>query len=99
VVFLCPVTKLCPYGDKSIFYVDPFSEKIDLCSKLALRRILRLIKLKDVMQKTSLARSTIYKYISFSEFPKPIKLGCKSVAWLESEIDDWIKAKIDESRN
>ncbi len=51
------------------------------------------------MHKTSLARSTIYKYISFSEFPKPIKLGCKSVAWLESEIDDWIKTKIDESRN
>jgi len=28
------------------------------------------------------------------EFPKPVKLGPKSVGWLESEIADWQKNRI-----
>ncbi len=28
------------------------------------------------------------------EFPQPINLGTRSVAWLESEIDDWVHARL-----
>ena len=27
-------------------------------------------------------------------FPKQVCLGAKSVAWLESEVDDWIMDKV-----
>ena len=57
---------------------------------------MRLLKLKDVMFKTGLARSTIYKYISENRFPKPVSLGERNVAWVESEIDSWINLKISE---
>lgn len=56
---------------------------------------MRLIKLKDVMHTTGLARSTVYKYIADGNFPKPISLGERNVAWLESEIQDWILEKIE----
>jgi prophage regulatory protein len=49
--------------------------------------------------KPKYARSTIYQYISSSDFPKQIKLGCKFVALLESDIDTWLKTKTDESRD
>jgi prophage regulatory protein len=57
---------------------------------------MKIIRLKQVMDVTGLARSTIYKYIADGVFPKNISLGGRSVGWLESEIQDWIRAKIEE---
>ncbi|MBB1410569.1 AlpA family transcriptional regulator [Pseudoalteromonas sp. SG44-17] len=55
---------------------------------------MRLIKLKEVIQKTSLGHSSIYKFIAEGSFPKQVSLGAKSVAWLESEVDEWIEEKV-----
>ncbi|MDP2633517.1 MULTISPECIES: AlpA family transcriptional regulator [unclassified Pseudoalteromonas] len=57
---------------------------------------MRLIKLKEVIEKTSLGRSTIYEFMTKGTFPKQVSLGAKSVAWLESEVDDWIMDRIGE---
>ncbi|MBH0040260.1 AlpA family transcriptional regulator [Pseudoalteromonas sp. SWN166] len=57
---------------------------------------MRLIKLKEVIQKTSLGHSSIYKFIAEKSFPKQVSLGAKSVAWVESEVDDWIEERIEE---
>ncbi|WP_386077517.1 helix-turn-helix transcriptional regulator [Vreelandella sp. F11] len=51
---------------------------------------MKLIRIKDVMDRTGLAKSTIYKYISLGQFPQPTKLGTRAVAWVESEIEAWI---------
>lgn len=56
---------------------------------------MRLMKLKEVMHTTGLARSTVYKYITDGNFPKPVSLGERNVAWLQSEIEDWILDKIE----
>lgn len=55
---------------------------------------MRIIRLKEVIDLTGLARSTIYKFISGDLFPKPISLGDRCVGWLESEVHDWILSKI-----
>lgn len=55
---------------------------------------MKLIKLKAVMDCTGLARSTVYKFIAEDRFPKPVKLGVRMVAWVESEIEEWIQNKI-----
>ena len=57
---------------------------------------MRIIRLKEVMDLTGLARSTIYKFISADSFPKPISLGDRCVGWLESEVHDWILSKVKE---
>lgn len=57
---------------------------------------MRLIKLKEVIEKTSLGRSTIYEFMTKGTFPKQVSLGAKSVAWVESEVDDWIMERIGE---
>lgn len=54
----------------------------------------RLLRLTQVMDKTGLKRSQIYAYMTNGDFPKSIKIGPSSVAWLESEIDDWIDKKL-----
>lgn len=57
---------------------------------------MRILKLKEVMGCTALSRSTIYKYLSEDRFPKPISLGERSVGWLDSEVEEWILARIAE---
>lgn len=57
---------------------------------------MRVIRLKQVIDATGLARSTVYKYIAEGTFPKPISLGDRCVGWLESEVHDWILARIEE---
>lgn len=54
----------------------------------------QLLRLKQVEEKTGLKRSQIYLYMKNGDFPSSIKIGPASVAWLESELDEWINRKI-----
>lgn len=56
--------------------------------------IMRVIKLKDVLSKTGLGKTTLYALLKQSQFPKPVSLGLRAVGWLESEIEAWIQEKI-----
>jgi prophage regulatory protein len=55
---------------------------------------MRIIRLKEVIDCTGLGRSTIYKYIAKGTFPKWVSLGDRCVGWVESEVHDWILARI-----
>jgi prophage regulatory protein len=57
---------------------------------------MRVMRLKEVMDTTGLSRSTVYKYISDGAFPKPITLGERCVGWVESEVFEWLLARIEE---
>jgi len=56
---------------------------------------MRIMRLKEVIEKTGLSRSTIYKFISENKFPKQVDLGARSVGWVDTEIEDWLLAKIE----
>ena len=60
--------------------------------------IVRILKLKEVLTRTGLGKTTLYMLISNGDFPQQIPLGLRAVGWLESEVDAWILEKI-ESRN
>ena len=55
---------------------------------------IRFLRLPTVMERTGLSRSTIYFLIEQSQFPPSVKLGTRSVAWLESEIEEWMESKV-----
>ena len=55
----------------------------------------QIIRLKGVMAKTGLARSTIYAKLAEDLFPEPINLGPRAVGWVEQEIDDWLTSRIE----
>jgi prophage regulatory protein len=59
----------------------------------------RLLRLRDVLLRTALGRSTLYARVKAGTFPAPIPLGTPhSVAWIESEVSDWIEATIAAAR-
>lgn len=53
----------------------------------------RYIRRAEVENLTALSTSTIYKMMSEGEFPKPIKLTKKAVAWSEAEILEWLASR------
>ena len=57
------------------------------------------LRLPKVKQLTGFGRSQIYHLIKQGEFPKQIHIGPKSVAWLDSEVTEWMKERIRLSRN
>lgn len=54
----------------------------------------KLLRRHDVEALTGLKRSSLYAKISEGDFPKPIKIGSRAVAWVESDVDSWIENKI-----
>jgi len=66
---------------------------------LLLKASLAILRLKQVEQRSGLKRSSIYQKISENDFPEQVKLGARAVGWIESEIDAWIVAQVEKSRN
>ena len=58
----------------------------------------RFLRLPEVLARTGLSRSTIYVRLDQGRFPRPVSLGARAVGWLESEVDEWIRERITESR-
>lgn len=53
-----------------------------------------LIRLPKVLEKTGFSEPWIYRLMSQKRFPRPTKLGRRAVAWVESEVDEWIAERI-----
>jgi len=62
----------------------------------------QLLRRKAVMEKTGLKPSNLFTLIKQGDFPKPIKLSKATSAWVNSEVEAWIKRRIaqrDQSSN
>ncbi len=50
----------------------------------------KILRRRSVEAMTGLRRSTLYAYIAAGTFPRPVKLGERSVGWVEAEVEEWI---------
>ena len=55
------------------------------------------VDMKFITRFTGLTDKWFYKLIQDGAFPQPIKLG-RSSRWLQSEVEAWVQARINESR-
>jgi len=60
-------------------------------------RSVRLIRIKDVMNKTGIARSTVWYMVKKGTFPAPRKVSPRVTVWVESEIDEFIDKVVNNS--
>jgi prophage regulatory protein len=56
------------------------------------RRVLRILRLPEVQQRTGKSVSGIYADIARGLFPAPVPLGPRAVGWVEAEIDAYLEA-------
>ena len=53
----------------------------------------RLLRRPEVQELTGLARASIYQKMATGDFPRPVKIGARAVAWPLSVIADWIERR------
>ena len=53
-----------------------------------------ILRRPQVEARTGLSRSTLYQYIQDGHFPRPVSLGPRAVGWLESDVNTWIEARV-----
>ncbi len=58
----------------------------------------RFLRLPEVLARTGLSGSTIYVRLDQGRFPRPVSLGARAVGWIEAEVDEWIRERIERSR-
>ena len=51
----------------------------------------RILRLKSVIERTGLSRSTIYRKVEARTFPKPLKISERCVGWRESDLEAWLE--------
>jgi prophage regulatory protein len=42
---------------------------------------------------TGLSRSTLYSMMAEGTFPKPVRLGKRSVGWPEQAVTEWLESR------
>ena len=53
----------------------------------------RLIRMNELSRIVGYKPWNIYHLIRLGDFPRPVKLGQRAVAWRESDISDWIDSR------
>lgn len=52
------------------------------------------VRLPEVQAMTGLAKSSVYDLMRTSNFPVPVQLGSRRVAWVRSEIQQWAEERV-----
>ena len=53
-----------------------------------------MLRLLDVCRITGLCRSAIYQLESEQRFPQRVNIGPRAVAWVASEVQEWLKQRM-----
>lgn len=50
----------------------------------------KIIRLKTVLARTGLSRSTLYRMIGNGSFPRQQRIGVQATGWYQSEVEQWL---------
>ena len=71
-----------------------------MTTNISVSTSVQILRVKEVEAMLGVARSTIYDWMNVNSkrydasFPKKVKLGQKSVGWVEGQLVEWLRAKI-----
>jgi prophage regulatory protein len=54
----------------------------------------RFLSTAVVLDRTSLSRTALFRYVRTKRFPKPAPLGPRKIAWREREVVEWIAERL-----
>lgn len=57
---------------------------------------MNILRIDQVIERTTLGRRTIYNYMSQKRFPAAVRLGDRSVGWVEAEVNAWLQERAKE---
>ncbi len=57
-----------------------------------------MLRLREVCQRTGISKSQVHRLVDRGDFPQPVKLSARAVAFVESEVETWLQARISAAR-
>ncbi len=60
---------------------------------------IRFLEAADVSELTSYSAQTVRRLAAAGEFPQSIKIGERRRVWIESEIYEWMRKKVQSGRS
>jgi prophage regulatory protein len=60
---------------------------------------IHVLRLPQVCKMTGLSRSSVYQMEADRLFPSRVKIGARSVGWIESEVQSWLRQKVESGRS
>lgn len=54
----------------------------------------RILRLKTVLERTGLSRSTMYRKIQNGSFPRNVQISTRCTGWRESAVNEWMRNPI-----
>ena len=55
-----------------------------------MKKDIRVIRLSEVMEITTISRSTLFRMVEKGSFPAPRQIGERRVGWLSDEVQAWL---------
>ena len=52
-----------------------------------------LLRTKDVMAWLHVSRKTLERWRQSGDFPQPMKLGARTLAWRREAVEDWLDSR------
>ena len=52
-----------------------------------------LDRLPAVQARVNASKTSIYAWVRSGNFPPPVKLGMRAIAWRRSDVDRWIESR------
>ncbi len=54
----------------------------------------RILRLKGVLERTGLTRSTLYRKMHLGTFPRQLRISVRCAGWRESDVEAWLRNPI-----
>ena len=51
----------------------------------------RILRIAEVLRRTGLTRSTLYRKIAAGSFPRQVTISMRCIGWRESAVNGWIR--------
>src|SRR5689334_10901740 len=55
---------------------------------------MRLLRINEVVNRVGLGESSVLALVRTKDFPQPVPLSKRAVAWVEDEIEEWMKGRV-----
>lgn len=57
-----------------------------------------MLRVSEVCRRTGLSKSQIHRLVADLNFPQPIRLSKRAVAWVAADVEAWLQGRITATR-
>ena len=63
-----------------------------------MKKQIKFLRLPEVIERVTYSAPQIWRLEKANKFPKRVQIGANRVAWIATEIEEWMSSKVQNSR-